>query len=299
MDCILKIDPEFEDVIPPISSEEFEQLEKNIVSEGALLSPIIIWNGYIVDGHNRYKILRKHPEIECKTFEKHFEDKYEAISWICAQQIGTRNLSERYIRFLRAKQYEAEKNSNKFKGNQYTLAKESGEGKNCPHQKTHGTRTIIAQKIGVPECEIKQAQQLYAGLMAAEEIEPGIIQDILSEKINPTDKAIKEIAHIPIEERKDAVEKLHTTTDRRKQSRKSDNSKVVTRITPDTEADQIAPVNEDDILNTLGSAVNNLIDMCNNYFTRFPKLLSDESYRKKTIETLNEFQIYISTIERK
>ena len=54
MDCILKIDPEFEDVIPPISSEEFEQLEKNIVSEGALLSPIIIWNGYIVDGHNRY-----------------------------------------------------------------------------------------------------------------------------------------------------------------------------------------------------------------------------------------------------
>lgn len=185
MDCILKIDPEFEDVIPPISSEEFEQLEKNIVSEGALLSPIIIWNGYIVDGHNRYKILQKHPEIECKTFEKHFEDKYEAISWICAQQIGTRNLSERYIRFLRAKQYEAEKNSNKFKGNQYTLAKESGEGKNCPHQKTHGTRTIIAQKIGVPECEIKQAQQLYAGLMAAEEIEPGIIQDILSEKNQP------------------------------------------------------------------------------------------------------------------
>ena len=88
MDCILKIDPEFEDVIPPISSEEFEQLEKNIVSEGALLSPIIIWNGYIVDGHNRYKILQKHPEIECKTFEKHFEDTpSEALALSLAEKL--------------------------------------------------------------------------------------------------------------------------------------------------------------------------------------------------------------------
>ena len=78
----------------------------------------------------------------------------------------------------------------------------------------------------------------------------------------------------------------------------SDKSKSVTRITPDTEADQIVPVNEDDILNTLSAAVNNLIDMCNNYFTRFPKLLSDENYQKKTIETLKEFQIYISKLER-
>ena len=298
MNITLKINPEFEDVIPPISSEEFEQLENNIVSEGMLLSPIITWNGYIVDGHNRYKILQKHPEIKYRTFEKYFEDKYEVISWICNNQIGTRNLSERYIRFLRAKQYEAEKNSNKFKGNQYTLAKESGGGKNCHHQKKPKTREIIAQRMGVSECEIKQAQQLYAGLTAAEEVHPGIMQDILSERINPTDKAVKEIAKLPVEKRKEAVENLRKITDKRKLPHNSDKSKSVTRITPDTEADQIVPVNEDDILNTLSAAVNNLIDMCNNYFTRFPKLLSDENYQKKTIETLKEFQIYISKLER-
>lgn len=293
----LKINPEFEEVIPPIRLDVFEQLENNIVSEGQLFSPIITWNGFIVDGHNRYKILQKHPEIECRTYEKHFDNKYEAISWICNHQIGTRNLTPRYVRVLRAKQYDAEKNICKFNGNQYTLTEESGLGKNCPDQKSHGTRTVIAQKIGVPECEIKQAQQLYDGLLAADDVLPGIMQEILMEKINPTDKAIKEIAHLPVELRKEAAENLRKNTDKRKTPNKKQ-KQLETRITPDTEADTIAPVNEDDILKTLNSAVNNLIDMCNNYFTRFPKLLSDEDYHKKTIETLKEFQIYISKIER-
>ena len=67
----LKINPEFEEIIPPISPDEFKQLEDNIVAEGELLMPIIIWKGFIIDGHSRYKILQKHPEIECKIIEKH------------------------------------------------------------------------------------------------------------------------------------------------------------------------------------------------------------------------------------
>ena len=306
MDCILKIDPEFENVIPPISSEEFEQLEENIVSEGMLLSPIVIWNDYIVDGHNRYKILRKHPEIECKTFEKHFEDRFEAIAWICRNQIGTRNLSERYMKYLRGKQYDAELKSIKFFGNQYVNAdgtkihsqEESGLGYNNPDQKTHGTRTWLAQREGIPESQIRYAQQFSRGLDAAEAALPGIKNEILNSEICPTDKAIAAIARLPIEKRKEAAENLRNTTDKRKLPHNKDKSPTVTRITPDTEADQIPPVNEDDILNTMGAAVNNLIDMCNNYFTRFPKLLSDDNYRKKTIATLNEVQIYLSKIER-
>jgi len=151
----LKINPEFEAIIPPINSEEFKQLESNIISEGQLLSPIITWNGYIVDGHNRYKILKAHPEIEYKTFEKHFEDKFEALAWICKNQIGTRNLSDRYMKYLRGKQYEAEMKSIKFCGNQYvnadgTKVKESGLGYCNPDHKAHGTRTELAKRNGVP-----------------------------------------------------------------------------------------------------------------------------------------------------
>lgn len=59
----LKIDPEFQGKIPPLNFEEEQQLEQNILHEGQLLNPIIIWNGFILDGHTRYRILRKHPFI--------------------------------------------------------------------------------------------------------------------------------------------------------------------------------------------------------------------------------------------
>ena len=295
----LKINPEFEEIIPPISPDEFTQLEDNIVAEGELLMPIIIWKGFIIDGHSRYKILQKHPEIECKIIEKHFEDKYEAIAWICKNQIGSRNLSERYIRYLRGKQYEAEKKSCKFHGNQYTLAKESGLGKFCPDQKSHGTRTLIAQRNGVPECEVKQSQQFCRGLDAAEEVLPGIRKEVLNGTINPTDQAIKGIARLPMEKRKDAAERLRTLTDRRSLPRDKVKAQSVDRIAPDTEAVLVSCLNEDVIINSIGFADGDLIDLCNNYFTRFPKLLSDERYQRKTMEALNEFRIYISKIERK
>ncbi len=46
----LKIDPEFSAQILPLSFEELQQLEQNIIAEGRLLNPIITWNGYILDG---------------------------------------------------------------------------------------------------------------------------------------------------------------------------------------------------------------------------------------------------------
>ena len=59
----LKIDPEFQNQINPPSFEETHQLEMNILKEERVLNPIITWNGYIVDGHTRYQILRKYPFI--------------------------------------------------------------------------------------------------------------------------------------------------------------------------------------------------------------------------------------------
>ena len=55
----LKIDPEFQSKIPPLTDDEFKQLEENILKEGKLLSPLIVWNNTLVDGHNRYAILHR------------------------------------------------------------------------------------------------------------------------------------------------------------------------------------------------------------------------------------------------
>ena len=91
----LKIDPEFEEKIPPLTEDEFLLLEQNIVADGEVLDPLIIWNNTILDGYNRYRILKKHPEIPFKTFPKEFPDKYAAIAWICRNQLGRRNLTPR------------------------------------------------------------------------------------------------------------------------------------------------------------------------------------------------------------
>jgi len=105
----LKIDPEFQGKIPPLNFEEEQQLEQNILHEGRLLNPIIIWNGFILDGHTRYRILRKHPFIAFQIQEIKLDNRYAALSWICQNQLGRRNLDPERKKFLMGKLYESEK----------------------------------------------------------------------------------------------------------------------------------------------------------------------------------------------
>ena len=105
----LKIDPEFQSKIPPLQFEEEQQLEQNIIAEGRLLNPIFTWNGYILDGHTRYRILKKHGFIKFEVEEIQLANKYEALAWICKNQLGRRNLSPERKKFLLGKEYESTK----------------------------------------------------------------------------------------------------------------------------------------------------------------------------------------------
>ena len=55
----LTIDQDFKDLIRPLRSQEYLQLEENLLADGCR-EPIVVWNGVIVDGHNRYEICKKH-----------------------------------------------------------------------------------------------------------------------------------------------------------------------------------------------------------------------------------------------
>ena len=119
----LKIDPEFQSQIPPLTDDEFKQLEENILKEGKLLSPLIVWNNTLVDGHNRYAILQKHPEIYFSTMPLRFENREEAIAWICRNQLGRRNLTPEQKKFLIGKQYSVDHRKPGGNGNnQHTAA---------------------------------------------------------------------------------------------------------------------------------------------------------------------------------
>ena len=177
----LKIDPEFQSQIPPLTDDEFKQLEENILKEGKLLSPLIVWNNTLVDGHNRYAILQKHPEIYFSTMPLRFENREEAIAWICRNQLGRRNLSPEQKRYLLGKQYEAEKKAAKiFRGNQYTLAKKSGGAHDDNHHSGKKTCDRIAAENGVSKDTIIRASKYMKGVEIAEELIPGLKQSILS-----------------------------------------------------------------------------------------------------------------------
>ena len=185
----LKIDPEFQNQINPPSFEETHQLEMNILKEERVLNPIVTWNGYIVDGHTRYQILRKYPFIPFEVIEKEFSSRYEALAWICKNQLGRRNLTPEQKKFLIGKQAEAEKRIKSFHGNQYTLASESGLVQNEPDRTKHGSRSKVAAEHGTSESYVYRAEQFAKGVEAAEEAVPGVQEEILSGKIRqPTVK---------------------------------------------------------------------------------------------------------------
>lgn len=99
----MKILQELESLIPPLSNEEFKQLERNILEEG-IREPLITWNGILIDGHNRYRIAQEH-DINYETLEKEFENINRVKEWMIHNQFGRRNLSN-YQRSLLALQLE-------------------------------------------------------------------------------------------------------------------------------------------------------------------------------------------------
>ena len=205
MDLI--IDPEFAGKIPPLTDEEYRQLEDNILTDGRVINPLIIWNGVIVDGHNRYRIVQAHPEVPYDTFEKEFTDRFAVIAWICKNQLGRRNLTPEQRKYLIGKQYEAEKAAvpNASGRNQF-----SGEvsGQNDHQPATEKTSERIAKEIGSSERFVRRAEEFARGVDAAEEVVPGMKQEILSGKLKGTDQVIREIGKADPEQREALAKSL-------------------------------------------------------------------------------------------
>ena len=93
---MIKVDKEFESLIPPLSDDEFKQLEENCVKEG-IRDALVVWkvpNGdqILIDGHNRWKISAKHGGIPFQVKEMTFDLREDAVLWIIDNQLGKRNL---------------------------------------------------------------------------------------------------------------------------------------------------------------------------------------------------------------
>lgn len=328
----LRIDPEFESKIPPLTEEEYQQLDENILQDGVVLNPLIVWNGCIVDGHNRFRIIQAHPEIQYTVFEKEFPDRYAAIAWICCNQLGRRNLTPQQKKYLIGQRYEAEKLTTNFNGNRFTLGDESRCSQNGNTYKTERTCERIARENNISKNTVLRAESFAKGVDAADEIEPGIKQELLSGSIKPTDTAVAAIAKAEPGERPALVEQLRqpkqspvkgqgptpkqTQTDDPISAVETDAEKLnepdsdppELPAKPMTEMQKILAISsnmetaeeladESTMFYELEDAVSTMIRRCRRCFESYPGLLNKKPYRRKVLKIFKEAVQFIQKIE--
>ena len=183
----LIVDKEFEDLLPVLTPEELEKLENSILQYG-MLDPIKIWQEpstgewIIIDGHNRYNILKKH-DIEWHYWQDYkimdeLETREDVKKWMLEQQLGRRNLSP-------AERYEIVQ---KFKSVFQKKAKENQSlgGKGSTNLPKVDTRKEMAKATGVSEGTYSKLAQV----MKSDNEE---VKQQLREKKISIDKAYQEI----------------------------------------------------------------------------------------------------------
>ena len=82
---------ELKTLLPPLSGEEFTGLETAIKRDGCL-TPLVLWNNILIDGHHRYAICKKH-KIPFQVTTVVLESLDEAKLWIGRNQNNRRNMA--------------------------------------------------------------------------------------------------------------------------------------------------------------------------------------------------------------
>lgn len=209
----LKVEREFQEKIPPLTEAEFDQLRENILNDGEVYEPIAVWNGIIVDGHNRWKIITEHPGIPYRIKEMPFADKWEAFEWMYKKQLGRRNLSDEQKSYLIGKMYEARKNTQGGTGaNQHTASKEQ-TGQNV-HSATRretkdGTSGQIGKEFGIDGKTVRRNEKFAKGVDALRAVSPEAAEKVLGGKTDLNKQDVSAIAAMPTREVKEVAKEIN------------------------------------------------------------------------------------------
>ena len=217
---------ELQSFIPPLSTDEFGQLESNILQHGCQ-TPIQVWQtskknlglpfekvddlAYIlVDGHNRYKICSQH-NLPFEVYVLSFDSQKDAKDYMINLQLGRRNLSQNQISYFRGLRYNNEKadkldnlQANSSKGQNVPSINDaqkeeenrtnSSKGQNVPSVKTTAER--LAKEYNVSSKTIKRDAEFAEGL---EKINPELRNDILIGKAKVDKGMIQKLSKSQVE----------------------------------------------------------------------------------------------------
>ena len=143
--------PELEQLIQPLTQEEFRLLEENLKTDG-MRDPIVVWKQpdgrfAIADGHNRWRVVGSNPSVKPIFREMAFEGLEQVKEWMIRNQLGKRNLTKEQKDYLIGLQYEAEKQKDANIQNlkQHRTAS-AAEGKNAEEAKIAASGNPAAAK---------------------------------------------------------------------------------------------------------------------------------------------------------
>jgi len=222
MSVLPQIDLELKSLIPPLTAEERDQLEQNILAKRKCHDAIILWNGMILDGHNRFDICVKYG-IEFEVREIQLPSKEAAKLWIIENQMGRRNLNEAMriemtlakaeILRAKAKKKLSQAGGDKSKGAPLTEMTSSNDAINV--RTSHAKDADVSEGILQNYLQIKaQAHPSLLAQVQAGEVKIGTAHRMLTseimKKLDQADKMYKFISRaIPPEGLKAANPSLH------------------------------------------------------------------------------------------
>jgi hypothetical protein len=199
-----KIDEELLALIPPLSQEEYKQLEENIIRWGCL-DPLKVWavpdsdDVILLDGHNRFAICCDH-NVSYVTESVALIDRAAAIDWMIANQLGRRNLSAAQVSYLRGRQQQQEKqkiaNPDGIGGKSGKIVKSQNAT-----QQSSATADRLAKQYGVNRATIhRDADYAKAVDAIVAATAPEVQQQILGTDSKFTKSAILKLAKLAKEE---------------------------------------------------------------------------------------------------
>lgn len=197
----LKIDKEFQGLIPPLAAEEHRLLEENIRRDGCR-DPLVVWDGILIDGHNRFSICTQY-RLPFTIQQIKLENRTAAKLWIIDNQFGRRNLPDIDAIALQRKREDILRPL--AKANKIESGKQTGRGNkkvlaNLPEPLD--TRKLSAKAAGVGE------RTYDAGKLILDAAEKGEIPQEDVDAIRRKEKSIHRVANDVKESRKKAKREL-------------------------------------------------------------------------------------------
>lgn len=191
--------PEMAELLPPLSAEQLDALEADLIKNGCYAPIIVNEDMVIIDGHNRQALCEKH-DLPYMMAVFSFEDLLEAKQWALDTQKNRRNLEKWELGKIALKlKPEIEAKARANQGTRTDLSATLPESSD-----TVDTRKELAEAVGLGERTMGKVMQI-------DENAPEVIKEALDKKelsINKGYDLTRQLQDVPEDQREQAAAEL-------------------------------------------------------------------------------------------